>query len=154
MMFSLLLFLGGLAAPRNVLPGVVSRCVAQHPEVKLDSSQSPPYLRVRFLERGRGTLIVAVVYREVAKSRVLVCPAEGTSLILGEPAGPKFSDMDGDDYMASRWRVCSKEQVVALKKFYKDVPTPENEAVCLTWEDGEALIYSSRGRYMWKSLTP
>lgn len=136
------------------MPSVVSRCVAEHPEVRLDSAQAPPYLRVHFAEKGQETLVVAVVYRGATKSRVLVCPAEGASMILGEPAGPKFSDMEGDDYMASKWRVCSKEEVVALNKFYKGVPTPENEAVCLTWEDGEALIYFSHGRFMWKSLTP
>ena len=154
MLLSILLIFGTSAVPKAALPRAVSTCLAEHSEVRLNSSQTPRYLRVHFSANGKPTLVLPVVYRGVAKSRVLICPADGTSVILGEPAGPKFSDMDGDNYMASKWRVCSRAEVLSMKKFYKGVPIPENESVCLTWEDGEALIYWNQGRYMWKSLAP
>jgi len=154
MLIPILFLIGASAVPKVALPHAAKMCLAEHSGVKLDSLQFPRFLRVHFSANSRVTLVLPVVYRKEAKSRVLVCPAGGPSVILGEPAGAKFSDMDGDDYMASKWGVCSRAEVLSMKKFYKDVPMPDNESLCLTWEDGEALIYWSQGHYMWKSLSP
>jgi hypothetical protein len=80
---------------------------------------------------------------------------DGKSMVLGpKGANPPFSDMDDDDYMSSDWRVCTKRDVVAMKKYYRDVPEPVNQAICLTWEDGAAIIYWDGSRFCWKSFEP
>jgi hypothetical protein len=62
--------------------------------------------------------------------------------------------MKNDNYMSSDWRVCSKKDLAELRKYYKDVPDPTNQAICLVWEDAEALIYWDGKQFRWKSLWP
>jgi hypothetical protein len=62
--------------------------------------------------------------------------------------------MEDDHYLSSKWRVCKKKDVIALRKYYPGVPEPANECICLLWEDGEALIYSDGHEFLWKSLIP
>ena len=150
----ILLVLATFYAPKVTLPSTALKCLAEHSEVKLDLSQSPHFLREHFAAGGAATLVLPIVYRGAAISRILMCPVASPSVILGARDGLKFSDMDGDDYMATKWRVCGRTEVLSMEKFYKEVPMPENQSVCLTWEDGEAVIYWDQGQYKWKSLSP
>jgi hypothetical protein len=94
------------------------------------------------------------MYREKHASRALVCRADGSSQVLGVPGSQPFSDMYNDDYMSSEWRRCTRSEVLRMARNYRGVPAPENESVCLTWEDGEFLIYERGGRLLWKNLSP
>lgn len=136
----------------TALPSIVSACLAKHPEVDLNQAQQPPYLKVRFSSSGRQDYLVAVVYREKHADRALLCRADGATSILGVPGAQPFSQMYDDDYMTSEWRRCTRSELQRMAKYYVHMPTPDNEAVCLTWEDGDDLIYERGGRILWKSL--
>ena len=97
---------------------------------------------------------MAVTYREQQASRALLCRADGSSQILGVPGSKPFSDMYKDDYMSSEWRRCTRSELQRMTRSYRGVPAAENEAVCMTWEDGESLIYERGGRILWKNLSP
>jgi len=107
-----------------------------------------------FTKTSRGPdYAVAVIQQE--RSRVLVCMHDGKDSLLGAVGSREpFSDMSNDDYMSSNWRVCSKSDVVALRKYYPSVPEPANQAICFLWEDGEAIIYWDGSQIRWKSLEP
>jgi hypothetical protein len=136
------------------LPSGVTTCLAKHPEVELNPEQRPPYLKVRLSTAGQPDYVVAVVYREKHATRALLCRADGSTQVLGVPRAQPFSDMYNDDYMSSEWRRCTRGELLRMAKNYRGVPMPDNEAVCLTWEDGESLIYERGGRMLWKNLAP
>lgn len=136
------------------LPAVVSACLTKHPEVELNHEQRPAYLKVHFNSAVQLDFLVAVLYRGKRASRALLCRADGSSLILGVPGSQPFSDMYNDDYMSSEWRRCTRSELQRMAKYYRGVPTPDNESVCFTWEDGESVIYQHRGRILWKDLRP
>jgi len=152
MILVLLLLSSGMALP---LPSSVTECLARHPEVMLNKLQKPPYLRVSFTTSGLPDYVVAVKERESKLNRALVCMHDGKDVLLGAATDKQpFSDMKNDNYMSSRWRVCTTKQVAALREYYKDVPDPVNESVCLLWEDAEAVIYWNGRQFRWKSLVP
>jgi hypothetical protein len=153
--FAILILTGFLSAQTHQLPQQVADCLKKHPDVELDSGQHPAYLEVHFDRSSRPDYIVAVTYPKNSRSRALVCKADGTSLILGARSAAKpFSDMHDDNYMSSKWQMCDTACVLDLRKYYPNVPVPANESVCLTWEDGEGLIYWEGDGFAWKSLHP
>jgi hypothetical protein len=97
---------------------------------------------------------VAVLEKATGSARILVCTGDGKEILLGEAGKPQFSDMEGDNYMSSTWRICSRSAVRTMQKYYKDVPITRSDSLCLTWEDGEALIYWDADRFRWKSFNP
>jgi hypothetical protein len=137
------------------LPSSVTKCLARHPNVTLNQLQKPSYLRVAFSTSGQTDYIVAVKEHESKLNRALVCRHDDKDVLLGAATEKQpFSDMKGDNYMSSRWRVCTKKQVAAMREYYQGVPEPLNESVCLLWEDAEALIYWDGQCFRWKSLEP
>lgn len=145
---------GRLNGQSEGLPPAVSACLAKHPEVELNQEQRPPYLKVHFGAESLWDYVVAVTYREKHAVRALLCRGDGATQILGVPGSQPFSDMYSDDYMSSEWRRCTRSELQRMAKNYRGVPVTENEAVCLTWEDGESLIYERGGRMQWKNLSP
>jgi hypothetical protein len=133
------------------LPPKLRQCVTQIPEISIDWSQKPTYLKVLFTRSKKSDFIIAV--KDGPVNRALVCTRDGKATLLGTKERP-FSTMPNDSYMSSDWRVCKKRDVQAMKKYYSDVPDPANEAICLLWEDGEALIYSDGQTFRWKSFEP
>jgi hypothetical protein len=143
----------GNASHHPSLPPIVRTCLKQVPAVTLDWSQHPVFLKVFFTLSTDLEYVIAV--REGNHSRTLVCTSAGKATVLGSSLSQHpFSTMPGDDYMSSSWRVCKKKEVYDFRKYYPDVPTPANEAVCFLWEDGEALIYSDGRQLHWKSFKP
>ena len=145
---------GDASGQAAAIPPSVAACLAKHPEVELNQEQRPPYLKIRFRADGSADYVVAVTYREKHANRAMVCRAEGAAQVLGVPGAQPFSDMYNDDYMSSEWRRCSHAEVQRMTRNYRGVPATENEAVCMTWEDGESLIYERGGRILWKNLEP
>ncbi len=135
------------------IPPDVQRCLNEHRELKLDTSQKPSILAVHF----RGTLpeYVIAVHESSGRGRALamVCGKAGSVVLGGSPGNP-FSDMPDDAYMSTRWRVCREPQIAELRKYYSNVPDVKLEGVCLTWEDGEALIYWDGTAFRFKSFNP
>ena len=133
------------------VPAQVTQCLTAHPEVHFNSSQKPSILKVHF--RGQHPEYVVAVREKagIRRGLAMVCGIGG-SLVLGGPAQPPFSDMSSDAYMSSNWRVCRKAQIAEMRDWYKGVPDVPFEAVCLTWEDGEALIYWDGGRFRFKGF--
>jgi hypothetical protein len=151
---TMVILLSGLTA-RAALPPVAAGCVAANPEVTVNRLQKPSYLKVFFTESYKPDYIIAVRERGSSLNRALVCMHDGKAFVLGAKANERpFSDMKNDNYMSSRWRVCGKKDVADLRKYYQGVPEPANDAVCLLWEDAEALIYSDGHNLRWKSLEP
>ncbi len=137
------------------MPSAVTKCLERHRGVTLNRLQKPPYLRVIFTNSGLPDFVVAVREHESQLNRALVCMHDGNDLLLGAGAEKRpFSDMKNDNYMSSKWRVCTKKEVAALGQYYQGVPDPPNESVCLLWEDGEAVIYWDGEQFRWKSLEP
>lgn len=153
---ALLIFASTACLPGQeiLLPSHVSACLAKHSEVELNREQQPPYLKVRFSAERPPDYLVAVVYSKTHASRALLCRSDGSTQVLGVPGAEPFSDMYNDDYMSSEWRVCPKTELQHMTKSYRGVPPTDNQAVCLTWEDAESLIYERGGRMLWKNLTP
>jgi hypothetical protein len=150
---NLLLILGPFAAQGNLLVPI-SKCLANHPEVVFTASQSPPFLRLHFRRAGEPDFVVAVLVRRTHSTHALVCGQDGTGVLLGAAGEQPFSDMADDNYMSDEWSVCTRKHLRKMRKFYTDVPDPENEGVLLTWEDGQALIYWDGKQFRWKSLKP
>lgn len=139
----------------STLPPVVRSCLARNSGSTINTLQRPPYLKLFFTRGPKPDYAVVVKEKGSDRNRVLVCTHDGKQIILGSKSDKRpFSDMVNDEYLSSNWRVCSKRDVRALRKYYSDVPAPANEALCLLWEDGEGLIYSDGHRFLWKSLKP
>lgn len=137
------------------LPSAVVQCLNNRPGVELDQHQHPPYLKVRFTKTGKPYYVVAVREQASDMVRALVCAPDGKGIVLGSrEGGAPFSDMKYDNYMSSMWRVSTKKEVLEMRRYYKGVPEPANEAVCLLWEDGEAIIYYDGMQFQWKSFAP
>jgi hypothetical protein len=137
------------------LPLAVSDCVRRNSGVTMNVLQQPPYLKVFFTREPEPDYAVVVKQQGSDLNRVLVCMHDGRQVILGSKSDQQpFSDMPNDNYLSSNWRVCSKKSVRVLRRYYSGVPDPDNESICLLWEDGEALIYLDAGKFRWKSLTP
>lgn len=137
------------------LPKPVSACLARHPDLTFNDRQTPPYLQLFFTTAENPDYVVAVRERHSNYNRALVCMYDGKDVVLGARTGTRpFSDMKNDNYMSSDWRVCTRNDVAGLRQYYKDVPEPVNQAVCLTWEDAEGLVYWDGKRFRWKSLWP
>ncbi len=140
---------------RPTLPSTVVRCLADRTGVSLDQQQQPPYLEVRFTKTGKRYYVVAVREQASGMSRAQVCGPDGKGILLGSRNGnAPFSDFKNYNYMSSEWRVCTKKEVLGMRRYYKEVPEPANEAVCLLWEDGEAIIYYDGKQFRWKSFAP
>lgn len=135
------------------MPLQIQKCLAAHPQVSLDKLQNPPFLAVHF--RGaRPEYIVAVRDKSaIHRNLAMVCSIDG-SIVLGASGQPHFSDMLHDTYMASDWRVCEKADNEELRQYYPKVPKVQHEGVCLTWEDGEAMIYWDGKVFKFVSFQP
>lgn len=153
-MFETLLLLALTGQGLNPLPTAVTQCLVGHSKLRMDKSQKPSYLKLAFKDEKRVDFAVAVIDARSGRSRMLVCTPGSVGVELGGNAQKQFSDMDGDDYMSSRWHVCSKKQVLSLRTYYKDVPEPANEAVCLVWEDGQAIVYWDGQQFRFKGFSP
>jgi len=150
-----LILLLAVCTQSKALPKPVTNCLARHPDLSIDLKQKPPYLQLHFTAAGKPDYVVAVREPESDRYRALVCMYNGQDFVLGARAGKQpFSDMKDDNYMSSSWRVCAKKEVAEFRQYYKDVPEPVNEAVCLVWEDAEALIYWDGKQLRWKSFWP
>jgi hypothetical protein len=142
--------------PAIGLPKPVTSCLARHPDLTLNHAQKPLFLQVFFSDSMKTPDYVVVVReRQSSYNRALVCMHDGKDVLLGGSTKKEpFSDMKNDNYMSSNWRVCTKADVAKLRQYYSDVPEPANQAICLTWEDAEGLIYWDGRRFCWKSLWP
>jgi hypothetical protein len=151
----LLVMLLSADSQASVLPAPVRSCVEHNSHVAMIVPQKPLYLRVFFTKGSNPDYAVVVRERGSELNRVLVCLHSGDQIILGSRSDQQpFSDVADDNYVSSKWRVCSKKAVSALRKSYSDVPDPANESICMEWEDGEGLIYWDGRKFLWKGLTP
>jgi hypothetical protein len=146
---ALVLFSG--SSQNASLPPKLRQCVTQITEIRIDWLQKPIYLKVFFTPSKAAAYVIAV--KDGTVNRALVCASDGKATLLGTKQYP-FSTMTDDNYMSSKWRVCKKAEVKAMKKYYAGVPDPANESICFLWEDGEALIYSDGQTLRWKSFAP
>ena len=134
-------------------PAQVKKCLTAHPEVAISRLQKPPYSRVDFRGTQREYIVAVREKTGLRRALAMICSQDG-SVVLGGAGQPRFSDMLHDSYMASDWRVCRKPQIQELRQYYPNVPTVQNEAVCLTWEDGEAMIYWDGQAFKFFSFHP
>jgi hypothetical protein len=149
----LVLTLAGSRLQARGLPAAVRDCIARHPEVSVTAALGPTYLTGHFVSKRARAYAIAVLENASHKPRVLICSGSH-EVLLGRVGDPPFSDMDDDNYMSSRWRVCTRKAVLGMRRYYPDIPIPEQDAICFTWEDGEGLIYWDGLRFRWKSLVP
>jgi hypothetical protein len=153
LLITIMLFSG--SSQHSTLPQALRECIRQNPTVKVNRLQQPLYLKVFFTGAKKADYVIVVKEEGSELNRALVCTPGGKATILGSKSASRpFSTMESDDYMSSKWRVCKKKEVEAMKKYYSDVPDPANESICLLWEDGEGLIYSNGRSLLWKSLEP
>jgi hypothetical protein len=147
------LLLGSTAGA--AVPRPLAACLARHPHLTVNRLEAPFYLAILFTMSEKRDYVVVVRERQFGDNRLLVCMHDGKDIVLGGKGEKQpFSDMRNDNYMSSNWRVCTKKDVTELGQYYKDVPKPINQAICLTWEDAEALIYWDGEQFRWKSFWP
>jgi len=114
---------------------------------------NPYYLRGDFDGDGRPDYALRV-RRSGSGTGVLICGGNGAAFLLGAGLGGKrFSDMEGDKFLAPQWEVATKADVSALKAFQRNVPHPipavKGESIAMVWEDGIALIYWDGSAFRW-----
>jgi hypothetical protein len=142
-----------LSTTASDIPTQVGRCLAAHPDVAINRLMKPTYLKVHFRGLKRDYVVAVRETSGTRRTLAMFC-SEGGSLVFGGVGQPRFSDMLHDAYMSSDWRICRQPQIAELKKFYPKVPDVTYEGVCLTWEDGEGLIYWNGHAFRFASLHP
>lgn len=114
---------------------------------------NPYYLRGDFDGDGRPDYALRV-RRAGRGTGVLICGGNGAVFLLGAGLGDKrFSNKEGDNFLAPQWEVATKADISALSAFRRNVPHPipvvKGEAIAMVWEDGIALIYWDGGAFRW-----
>jgi hypothetical protein len=139
-------------------PEAVEHCL-EDPAVKgrieVLTSQNPVYLRGDFQGDGQPGYALQVRKPGTKLNGLLVCFGRGNVTLLGRAITGRsaFSDMPGDNFVASNWLVYSRSEIAELTKWSSNVPKPikdaKGEAIGMVWEDGIALIYWDGKRYRW-----
>ena len=144
-----------LSEGNPVRPHRVTECVARHKDFAVDNRQRPSYLDIRFSSQSRADIVVAVTERASRKPGLLICTRERDDVVLINGAATNLKEEPEVKFeLSSKWNICSKSAVAAMRQYYSGVPSPINESVCFLWEDGEAVLYRGAKGFGWKALSP
>ena len=131
----------GFAADDDIaVPLAITRCLDRsrsNQSVTINKLTNPYYLRGDFDADGMPDYAVAVKGTRSGRNGVLFCLSRNSVIVLGadNSIDRPFSDMPGDNFVASTWEVATRQDVSAFQKTNKVVPLPKGEVILMIWED-------------------